>query len=187
MGPLVGLGILILVLAVAIPTAISARNKHDSSLLSTSPGNTSVSSSSSSTPTPTSKTLPSPSVAPTPLTAVEEVNLIKSRRRTGFAQGVDLWRFDSSPSWIDSQKADGSWPDVNYLAGCQAQRANWPAQEHLQRTLALAALQSGEAFQNVTGEQQVQDVKTSALDALDWWFANDFGSNVDCVARGGNP
>lgn len=184
-GPLVGLGILIIVLAVAVPTAISARNKHDASLLSTSPGDA-VSSSSSSTPTATTRSLPSPSVAPTPLTAVEQVDLIKSRRRTGFAQGVDLWRFDSSPSWIDSQKADGSWPDVNYLAGCQAQRANWPAQEHLQRTLALAALQSGEAFQNVTAGLQVQNVKNSALDALNWWFANDFGSNVDCVARGGN-
>lgn len=33
-------------------------------------------------------------------------------------------------SSLDTASADGTWPDVDYTAGCPARRANWPAQVH---------------------------------------------------------
>jgi hypothetical protein len=131
---------------------------------------------------------PSVSAAPsaTPLSSADEFALIKTRRRAAFAQGVDAWRSATVPFWLASQKSDGSWPDVDYTTGCGAQRANWPAQEHLARTLALAAMASGLGT-TATPSTTTSAVGSAASSALDWWFAADFGSNIDCLAQGGKP
>lgn len=112
-----------------------------------------------------------------------EFSLIADRRRNALAHGVDAWRLESVPGWIKSQRSDGTWADVDYTAGCEAQRANWPAQEHLQRTLALAAAATG--LQIDAAPNVAEQADSSAGRALRWWLDRDFTSNHDCIARGG--
>ncbi|WVQ80630.1 hypothetical protein IAT38_002735 [Cryptococcus sp. DSM 104549] len=89
----------------------------------------------------------------------------------------------SATSELEGQK-DGVWEDVIYTAGCDAQRANWPIQEHWIRTITLAAAWSGlnpSSPQNWTGDERLL---AGARAGMDWWFENDYTSD-DCIGLGG--
>ncbi|KAL9716212.1 hypothetical protein Ac2012v2_000658 [Leucoagaricus gongylophorus] len=88
-------------------------------------------------------------------------------------------------SWMDSLGSDGKWPDseVDYTTGCAARRANWPAEDHWQRTLVMAAawhggLKGGEQFVNDSTLHE----KISL--AIDYWFERDL-TNLACLSQGG--
>ncbi|ATY64353.1 polysaccharide lyase family 8 [Cordyceps militaris] len=95
-----------------------------------------------------------------------------------------LW-FGSVQEWIDTQKSDGTWADVNYLSGCPARRANWPIQEHWNRIITLAAAWSGAS--SIADRKWTNS--TTAWDAisngLDHWFENDY-KPAACLGNGGN-
>jgi hypothetical protein len=86
-----------------------------------------------------------------------------------------------------SIRANGTWAEVNYTTGCNAQRANWPAGVgHWSRTLIMAAAYHG----GVPGaEQYVKNpqLRAAISKALEYWFANDFGTigNGACMDNGG--
>ncbi|KAG8950415.1 hypothetical protein FRC04_007430 [Tulasnella sp. 424] len=93
--------------------------------------------------------------------------------------------------WVNNITAAGQWPDVNYTAGCDAQRANWPAQTHWLHSLPLAAAYVDAIPHSVNltenppydfvGNQTVADVLNRAMN---WWYQNDF-TNDDCIDLGG--
>ncbi|CUA73704.1 Chondroitinase-AC [Rhizoctonia solani] len=88
--------------------------------------------------------------------------------------------------YMSTLREDGTWPDVNYATGCNAQRANWPAGLHWNRVLVLAAAYHG----GVNGtEQDVGNptIRGALSRSMGYWFANDFGTvaNGACLDRGG--
>ncbi|KAI0741691.1 polysaccharide lyase family 8 protein [Daedaleopsis nitida] len=89
----------------------------------------------------------------------------------------------SIPSWLSTLQPDGSWPDVDYIAGCDAPRANWKAQTHWQRTLTFASAWHG-GLRN--SDQYVHDVetRTAISSAMDFWFSRDFAIPA-CLDYGG--
>ncbi|KAG8693994.1 hypothetical protein FRC09_010133 [Ceratobasidium sp. 395] len=89
----------------------------------------------------------------------------------------------------DTLRPDGTWPDVDYKTGCDAQRANWPAGVgHWTGVLAMTA-----AYHGGTGRPDLEKyVKSPTLrakitSALGYWFANDFSTigNGACLDDGG--
>lgn len=50
----------------------------------------------------------------------DELSLIATRRIADLAQFPDPTWFSRISDWLGSQKEDGTWDDVNYLAGCPA-------------------------------------------------------------------
>lgn len=89
-----------------------------------------------------------------------ELDLITQRRRVDLAAFPTDANLASIPSWLSTQKSDGTWPDVNYATGCdareshpyrawgasladQVERANWPIQQHWIRLITFASAWSG--------------------------------------------
>lgn len=118
----------------------------------------------------------------------------------------------SPTSRLNNLTATGQWPDVNYTAGCDAQRANWPAQSHWLHSrewslgsdsfsntdarrpkvpLAAAYVDAIPHTVNITevapfdfiANQTVLEVLNNAMN---WWYQNDFTNN-DCIDLGGMP
>ncbi|KAH7883623.1 polysaccharide lyase family 8 protein [Phlebopus sp. FC_14] len=148
--------------------------------------------STSSTKTPSSilpaSTLPggsSPAQTADPGT-LQDIEIIKQRRLVTIIEGVTGDPADIS-SWIADLGPDGRWPDseVDYTTGCDAQKANWPAQEHWQRISTMAAAWHGGL---PGGEQYVNESATLAAIslAMDYWFENDF-TDPSCLDSGGTP
>ncbi|QRV76810.1 polysaccharide lyase family 8 protein [Ceratobasidium sp. AG-Ba] len=93
---------------------------------------------------------------------------------------------NKTQTYLTSLRADGTWPDVNYTTGCNAQRANWPASQHWYHLLAVAAAYHG----GVDGADQYvknPDVRAAISRAMEYWFANDFSTigNGACMDSGG--
>ncbi|KAF8843948.1 polysaccharide lyase family 8 protein [Paxillus ammoniavirescens] len=133
--------------------------------------------------TTTSSSSSSPTVDPGTL---QDINTIYQRRLVTIVQGVPGDPADI-PSWIADLGPDGRWPDseVDYTSGCDAQMANWPAQEHWQRISTMAAAWHG----GLTGGQQYVNDSTllAAISlAMDYWFENDF-TDPSCLDYGGTP
>ncbi|KAF8528209.1 polysaccharide lyase family 8 protein [Hysterangium stoloniferum] len=82
---------------------------------------------------------------------------------------------------------DGKWPDseIDYKAGCSAQRANWPASSHWARIIALAAAYHGGWGLAPTSYTQNATLRAQVGAAMDWWFDRDF-TNDSCLDRGGS-
>lgn len=49
-----------------------------------------------------------------------ELDLIAQRRKIDLATFPTEANFASLSGWLSSQRADGTWSDVNYVAGCDA-------------------------------------------------------------------
>lgn len=104
---------------------------------------------------------------------------------------------------ISSLGPDGKWPDdeVDYTTGCEARRANWPAQEHWQRirmflfnlflflfNLVNIVVMSGAWHGGLGGGgQYVKDagLEDAISSAMNYWFSRDVGTDVACLNRGG--
>ncbi|TDL28471.1 polysaccharide lyase family 8 protein, partial [Rickenella mellea] len=82
--------------------------------------------------------------------------------------------------------SDGKWPstEIDYTAGCPAQRANWPATEHCIRIQTLSAAYHG-GLPNASQYVGDQNLRASITLAMDWWFSNDY-TNVACRDQGGS-
>ena len=52
----------------------------------------------------------------------DEVELIKQRRKVDLSQYPTPENFASVPTWLSTQTADGTWPDVVYTSGCDARK-----------------------------------------------------------------
>lgn len=147
----------------------------------------SASSSGSALIVPSANTLSATSTsepaAPSQTSASPDIELLTSRRLDFIVAGA------GSPSnisaWLSTLGSNGRWPDseVDYTTGCDARRANWPAEAHWQRLVTMGAAWHG----GLSGaEQWVQD-PTLLGDihlAMDWWFENDF-QNPSCLDSGG--
>lgn len=118
-----------------------------------------------------------------------DIETIRTRRLATILGGIT--GTSNISTWLTTQNTDlaspglGSWPDVVYLTGCAAQRANWPAEEHFNRLLTMAGAWHG----GVAGAgQYAQDAALhSAISiGMDWWFARDL-TNPACLDSGGTP
>lgn len=92
-------------------------------------------------------------------------------------------------SWLDTIDASGKWPDteINYATGCDARRANWPAQWHWQRLLVMsAAWHGGLSFGWEGVEQWVgsEELRGAVEKGTQWWFDRDY-DGVGCLQDGG--
>ncbi|CCO35095.1 hypothetical protein BN14_09209 [Rhizoctonia solani AG-1 IB] len=85
-------------------------------------------------------------------------------------------------SYISTLKGDGTWAEVNYATGCDAQRANWPAGVgHWNRILAMAA-----AYHGAPGAEEYTknpELRGAISRAMEYWFANDFRNCTHITAR----
>ncbi|KAG0708897.1 polysaccharide lyase family 8 protein [Suillus ampliporus] len=117
---------------------------------------------------------------------MQDINTIHQRRLVTIIEGITE-NPQSISSWIADLGANGQWPDseVNYATGCDAQKANWPAQEHWLRISTMAAAWHGGLS---GGEQYVNNSETlTAISlAMDYWFENDF-TDPACLDSGGTP
>jgi hypothetical protein len=89
---------------------------------------------------------------------------------------------------MSSLQTNGTWADVNYATGCDAQRANWPAAVgHWSRVIAMAATYHGGVPQ---AEQYVKNpqLRAALSQAMGYWFTYDFDKlgNGACLDDGGN-
>lgn len=53
-------------------------------------------------------------------TAADDLATIKQRRISDMGEFSDASTIAQIPDWLKSQKSDGTWPDVDYTAGCTA-------------------------------------------------------------------
>ncbi|KAM3461767.1 hypothetical protein NHJ6243_004701 [Beauveria neobassiana] len=107
------------------------------------------------------------------------------RRVADLAEFPDPAWFGNVSKWIDTQKPDGTWADVNYLSGCAARRANWPIQEHWNRIITLAAAWSGVSSVADPKWSNSTEAWAAISKGLDYWFKNDY-KPAACLGNGGN-
>ncbi|GAB1520800.1 hypothetical protein RhiTH_003888 [Rhizoctonia solani] len=88
-------------------------------------------------------------------------------------------------NYMSKIREDGTWADVDYTTGCDARRANWPASVHWTRILAMAGAYYGTP--GVTEYAKSPELWGVISRAMDYWFANDFGTigNGACMDGGG--
>ncbi|QRW05711.1 polysaccharide lyase family 8 protein [Ceratobasidium sp. AG-Ba] len=108
-------------------------------------------------------------------------------RRLSFAVINSNSSVDVVKNSLDTLRANGTWPSVNYATGCDAQRANWPAADHWSlHVFPMAAAYHG----GVEGADQYvknPELRTAIRRAMEYWFANDFSTigNGACMDGGG--
>ncbi|KIY52561.1 polysaccharide lyase family 8 protein [Fistulina hepatica ATCC 64428] len=110
-----------------------------------------------------------------------DIQTIQARRVSTIIGGLD--RAAQVSGWLSSLSERGSWPDVDYTTGCDARRANWPAEEHWSRIATMAGAWHG-GF-NGSSPQYVKNASLLAriILAMDFWFKNDF-TNIACLDSG---
>ncbi|KAF9229321.1 polysaccharide lyase family 8 protein [Gyrodon lividus] len=163
--------------------ALDLNSPRDTPVLSSSSVSVAASTTGTATTSSSSSTVPTPTVGPG---TSQDINTIYQRRLVTIIEDVSGDPADIS-SWIADLGPDGKWPDseVDYTSGCDAQRANWPAQGHWQRISTMAAAWHG----GLNGAQQyVNDsaVLVAISLAMDYWFENDF-ADPSCLDSGGTP
>ncbi|KAG8419582.1 hypothetical protein J3458_004439 [Metarhizium acridum] len=114
----------------------------------------------------------------------DELALISKRRIADLAQFPDPTWFSQISTCLETQKSDGTWPDVNYMSGCAAQRANWPIQAHWNRIITFAAAWSGANPAVAQNRTRSDDLIEAISRGLDYWFRNDY-TPADCMGNGG--
>ncbi|KAF9489664.1 polysaccharide lyase family 8 protein [Pleurotus eryngii] len=131
-----------------------------------------------------------PNVQPVDSGTSSDISTMSTRRIQSIidslTDGANIERVAALGSWFLTLGADGQWPaaEVDYTRGCEAQRANWPIQEHWRRILVLAGAWHG----GLKGTEQYvknSDVRAAISRAMDWWVANDF-TTLECIDKGGN-
>ncbi|KLO20285.1 hypothetical protein SCHPADRAFT_842659, partial [Schizopora paradoxa] len=167
-----------------IPTA---PNPTVSTLISSSssPSTNQLSSTASSDLTSTSSSAASAPSQTSNSSALNDLNTIHIRRLPFIIASVN------SPSellsWFSTLGSNGQWPasEIDYTTGCNAQRANWPAEVHWTRIATMSAAFHG----GLAGaDQWVGDTEllNAIRSAMDFWFGNDFTNNA-CLDQGGLP
>jgi hypothetical protein len=114
---------------------------------------------------------------------MNDIDIFAQRRIDNIISPL-LWAQNIS-SWLSTLGSEGQWPasEIDYTVGCTARRANWPAQNHWQRIIVMAAAWHGGM---VGGDQYVKSASLrSAISlAMNYWFSNDF-TDATCLDSGG--
>lgn len=55
-------------------------------------------------------------------TTADDLATIKERRIADMGEFSDASTIAQIPDWLQSQKSDGTWPDVDYTTGCPASK-----------------------------------------------------------------
>ena len=101
---------------------------------------------------------------------------------------------------VSTLQEDGEWPEneINYTRGCEAVRANWPAQEHWRRickswlysytpsdmiTVVMAGAWNY-ALGHTSQPKDTRNLRFAISRAMDYWFNRDI-TNLACLDRGG--
>ncbi|KAI8882026.1 polysaccharide lyase family 8 protein, partial [Backusella circina FSU 941] len=79
------------------------------------------------------------------------------------------------PGWLSNFTQDGSFKDVDYTAGCDGRRANWPAQQHIVRLVTMASQYYTDPSSNLL---------PNISKGLDYWFNRDYTQDA-CLDQGG--
>ncbi|TBU65040.1 polysaccharide lyase family 8 protein [Dichomitus squalens] len=113
---------------------------------------------------------------------LDDIQTVTERR---FATIVGATTGASSIStWLSTLQANGTWPDVDYTAGCDAPTANWKAATHWSRILTFSSAWHG-GFKNAAQWVQSDQVRDAISSAMGFWFSNDF-TNPSCLDSGGD-
>ncbi|KAI0361657.1 galactose mutarotase-like protein [Trametes cingulata] len=158
-----------------LPTSLVSSSVTSSTGLSSS---SSVSLNATSTAVP----LPTQSVDPATLADIESV---RQRRLSLIISGISSTY--SVTQWLATLGPDGKWPDseIDYTTGCDARRANWPAEEHWNRIVTMAAAFHG-GPRGPAGLVNSSSLLDAIHRAMDFWFINDFQDQA-CLDSGGLP
>ncbi|KZP31299.1 polysaccharide lyase family 8 protein [Athelia psychrophila] len=119
---------------------------------------------------------------------ITDIGTISQRRITDIIGALSAQSSAGSiPGWLSTLGANGMWPasEVNYTAGCAAQRANWPAQTHWHRITIMAAAWHG-GLTNATSFVGSDALRSAISSAVGYWFSNDFTDDT-CLDSGGLP
>jgi|APSaa5957512622_1039677.scaffolds.fasta_scaffold00625_11 chondroitin AC lyase len=96
---------------------------------------------------------------------VADLTVVKERLRQ---RVLDSARPVDPTTWLETQRSDGSWPDVNYDG---KERGRWSPTGHMSRCLALA----GTLKRKPEIPVQTQDaLKTAVTRGLQHWYAKDY-------------
>ncbi|TRM67129.1 polysaccharide lyase family 8 protein [Schizophyllum amplum] len=116
---------------------------------------------------------------PTYESRADEMGTIAERRIAVIVGGQST---GSVGSWVSSlNRSSGKWPSgINYTAGCDAQRANWPALNHWNRIVAMAAAWHGGASNQDSKWVKNADLRSAISSAMGFWFSNDY-TNDACL------
>ncbi|KAI0662798.1 galactose mutarotase-like protein [Cubamyces menziesii] len=145
------------------------------------PATDSATSSTSATSTSTAPSQPTQTLDPGTLA---DIATVRERRLTLILSGITST--SSISQWLSTLGPDGKWPDseIDYTTGCDARRANWPAEDHWNRIVSMAGAWHG----GVEGGSSSFVNSSSLLDAIhlamDFWFENDFQDQA-CLDSGG--
>ncbi|KAJ7070876.1 polysaccharide lyase family 8 protein [Mycena amicta] len=174
--------------------ALSSATTSATSTLSTSTLTTASTGASSASFTSTSSLTPNaslsasstvssaqPSSSPIDPATAQDIATLLTRRLSNIVG--ELSNATLIGGWLLTLNSSGQWPDVDYTTGCTAQRANWPAEIHLNRISTMAGAWHG-ALPGATQYAQNAALLAATKLALDYWFANDM-TNLACLDQGG--
>ncbi|KAJ7149871.1 polysaccharide lyase family 8 protein [Mycena crocata] len=85
--------------------------------------------------------------------------------------------------WQQTLRANATWADVVYTAGCDAKPSSWPAQQHWVRTNTFASAWHG-GFKNAANWTGDPTLRATISAAMAFWFDNDFTTPA-CLDSGG--
>ncbi|KAJ7706138.1 chondroitin AC/alginate lyase [Mycena rosella] len=162
------------------PTPTQA-NLTTSTTATTGPVSTNTTSSAKFAASSSVSAQPQPTSTPIDPATAQDIATFHERRLSNIVGS--LTAASSISSWLSTLQANGQWPDVDYTAGCDGQRANWPAEVHWKRISTMAGAWNG----GLAGaDQHVKDsaLRNSLSIAMGYWFSNDF-TNGACLASGG--
>ncbi|KAI8081019.1 chondroitin AC/alginate lyase [Thamnidium elegans] len=112
------------------------------------------------------------------LTVQEDIQTLYDRKIDFIIQDGSA-NINQIPTWMNTFSLDnGTWSDVDYTTGCDARRANWPAQQHFQRIVTLAT-----QFRT-SAENNSSSLLPPISKALDYWFDHNYVPDT-CLDQGG--
>ncbi|KAI9273416.1 chondroitin AC/alginate lyase [Helicostylum pulchrum] len=111
------------------------------------------------------------------LTVQEDIQTLYDRKVEFIIQDGSV-NINQIPTWMNTfSQENGTWSDVDYTTGCDARRANWPAQQHFQRIVTLAT-------QFRTSSDNNSSLLPPISKALDYWFDHNYVPDT-CLDQGG--
>ncbi|KAI0669928.1 chondroitin AC/alginate lyase [Trametes maxima] len=144
---------------------------------------TTFSGSSLSTSLSATSTTTSQPTQPLDPATLADIEIVRQRRLSIIVSGVDSTT--SVSQWLATLGDDGKWPDseVDYTTGCDARRANWPAEEHWSRIVIMSAAWHGGVQNGPPNLVNSSSLLDAIHHAMDFWFANDFQDQA-CLDSG---
>ncbi|KAF7791830.1 hypothetical protein EIP86_002854 [Pleurotus ostreatoroseus] len=114
----------------------------------------------------------------------QDITTVTQRRLANLIDGAT--GASSIASWLSTLGPNGQWPDseVDYTTGCDAEKANWPAQEHWKRIVTFTAAWHG-GFKGASQFANDSTLRSAISLAMGFWFANDF-TDPSCIDSGGD-